>query len=124
MHSLDRPIYKLSENSYSSGIGLPNGPAARANIRYHRGTRQCFEGGVASAHCSARVVAADRRTRAETRFQAFRSGGTRVRSDRPGEAASCRLPRLLNQADAVSERAQLLRRGDTGVLKVAASPQF
>jgi DNA-binding transcriptional LysR family regulator len=31
---------------------------------------------------------------------------------------------LLNHADAVSERAQLLRRGDTGVLKVAASPQF
>ncbi|MGE0853198.1 MAG: LysR family transcriptional regulator [Geminicoccaceae bacterium] len=31
---------------------------------------------------------------------------------------------LLNDASAVSERAQLLRRGDTGVLKVAASPQF
>jgi DNA-binding transcriptional LysR family regulator len=30
---------------------------------------------------------------------------------------------LLNYASAVSERAQLLRRGDTGILKVAASPQ-
>ena len=30
---------------------------------------------------------------------------------------------LLNHADAVGERAQLLRRGDTGVLKLAASPQ-
>lgn len=31
---------------------------------------------------------------------------------------------LLNHANAVGERAQQLRRGDTGVLKVAASPQF
>ena len=30
---------------------------------------------------------------------------------------------LLNYANAIGERAQLLRRGDTGVLKVAASPQ-
>lgn len=34
----------------------------------------------------------------------------------------CRV--LLNYARALGERAQLLRRGDTGVLKVAASPQF
>ena len=31
---------------------------------------------------------------------------------------------LLSQATAIGERAQLLRHGDTGVLKVAASPQF
>jgi DNA-binding transcriptional LysR family regulator len=31
---------------------------------------------------------------------------------------------LLNYAGAIGERAQLLRRGDTGVLKVAASPQM
>src|SRR6186997_573496 len=31
---------------------------------------------------------------------------------------------LLNYAEALDERAQLLRRGETGVLKVAASPQF
>jgi DNA-binding transcriptional LysR family regulator len=31
---------------------------------------------------------------------------------------------LLSYAGALGERAQLLRRGDTGVLKVAASPQF
>jgi DNA-binding transcriptional LysR family regulator len=34
----------------------------------------------------------------------------------------CRV--LLNYAQALGEHAQLLRRGDTGVLKVAASPQF
>src|SRR5512145_1779346 len=34
----------------------------------------------------------------------------------------CRV--LLSYANALSEHAQLLRRGDTGVLKVAASPQF
>jgi len=36
--------------------------------------------------------------------------------------ADCRA--LLNYASALDERAQLLRRGDTGVLKVAASPQI
>src|SRR5690349_17102452 len=36
--------------------------------------------------------------------------------------ADCR--GLLNYAEAVGERAQLFRRGDTGVLRVAASPQF
>jgi DNA-binding transcriptional LysR family regulator len=34
----------------------------------------------------------------------------------------CRI--LLSYANAVGERAQMLRRGDTGTLKVAASPQF
>jgi DNA-binding transcriptional LysR family regulator len=36
--------------------------------------------------------------------------------------SDCRI--LLNYASALGERAQLLRRGDTGVLKVAASPQI
>src|SRR5882757_3268986 len=36
--------------------------------------------------------------------------------------ADCRV--LLNYASTLGERAQLLRRGDTGVLKVAASPQI
>lgn len=36
--------------------------------------------------------------------------------------SDCRV--LLNYVSALGERAQLLRRGDTGVLKVAASPQF
>src|SRR5215470_3151940 len=35
--------------------------------------------------------------------------------------AGCRL--LLNSATAVKEQAQLLRQGDTGVLKIAGSPQ-
>ncbi|MCG2641486.1 MULTISPECIES: LysR family transcriptional regulator [Bradyrhizobium] len=34
----------------------------------------------------------------------------------------CRV--LLNQANAIGERAQLLQRGETGVLRLAASPQF
>jgi DNA-binding transcriptional LysR family regulator len=34
----------------------------------------------------------------------------------------CRV--LLNQANAIGERAQLLRQGETGVLRLAASPQF
>src|SRR5258707_13979347 len=36
--------------------------------------------------------------------------------------SDCRV--LLNYANALGERAQLLRRGDTGVLKVASSPQI
>jgi DNA-binding transcriptional LysR family regulator len=36
--------------------------------------------------------------------------------------SDCRV--LLNYAQALGERAQMLRRGDAGVLKVAASPQF
>jgi LysR family nitrogen assimilation transcriptional regulator len=36
--------------------------------------------------------------------------------------SDCRV--LLNYASALSERAQLLRRGETGTLKVATSPQF
>lgn len=36
--------------------------------------------------------------------------------------SDCRV--LLNYAQALGDRAQMLRRGDTGVLKVAASPQF
>jgi LysR family nitrogen assimilation transcriptional regulator len=36
--------------------------------------------------------------------------------------ADCRV--LLNYASALGERAQLLRRGDTGVLRIAASPQI
>src|SRR5215475_9792224 len=31
---------------------------------------------------------------------------------------------LLNQANAIGERAYMLRSGETGVLRVAASPQF
>lgn len=41
-----------------------------------------------------------------------------------GEQLLVDCQRLLNQAAAVGERAQLLRRGETGVLRVAASPQF
>jgi DNA-binding transcriptional LysR family regulator len=50
--------------------------------------------------------------------------GRRLRLTGEGEQLLSDCRGLLNYASAVGERAQLLRRGDTGVLKVAASPQF
>lgn len=50
--------------------------------------------------------------------------GRRLRLTGEGEQLLEECRSLLNQADAVGERAELLRRGDTGVLKIAASPQF
>ena len=49
--------------------------------------------------------------------------GRRLRLTGEGEQllSACRV--LLNCASAVTEQAQLLRRGDTGVLKIAGSPQ-
>src|SRR5262249_1952029 len=41
-----------------------------------------------------------------------------------GEQLLVDFQHLLSQAAAVGERAQLLRRGETGVLRFAASPQF
>jgi LysR family nitrogen assimilation transcriptional regulator len=50
--------------------------------------------------------------------------GRRLRLTGEGEQLLNDCRALLNYASAVGERAQMLRRGDTGVLKVAASPQF
>jgi DNA-binding transcriptional LysR family regulator len=50
--------------------------------------------------------------------------GRRLRLTGEGEQLLNDCRGLLNYAGAVGERAQLLRRGDAGVLKVAASPQF
>jgi len=50
--------------------------------------------------------------------------GRRLRLTDEGEQLLNECRALLNYAAAVHERAQLLRRGDTGVLKLAASPQF
>jgi DNA-binding transcriptional LysR family regulator len=57
-------------------------------------------------------------------FRLFDRVGRRLVLTGEGEQllADCR--GLLNYASAVGERAQLLRGGDTGTLKVAASPQF
>ena len=59
----------------------------------------------------------------ELGFRLFDRVGRRLALTSGGEQflGDCR--GLLNHADAVGERAQLLRRGDTGVLKLAASPQ-
>jgi DNA-binding transcriptional LysR family regulator len=60
----------------------------------------------------------------ELGFKLFDRIGRRLVLTGEGEqvVADCR--GLLSHAAAVDERAQLLRRGDTGTLKVAASPQF
>lgn len=56
-------------------------------------------------------------------FRLFDRIGRRLALTSEGEQFRSDCRSLLNYADAVGERAQLLRRGDTGVLKVAASPQ-
>jgi DNA-binding transcriptional LysR family regulator len=50
--------------------------------------------------------------------------GSRLVLSGEGEQMLVECRALLNHAQAVGERAHLLGRGDTGVLKVAASPQF
>ena len=50
--------------------------------------------------------------------------GRRLVLTTAGEELLCDCRGLLSQATAIGERAQLLRLGDTGVLRVAASPQF
>jgi len=60
----------------------------------------------------------------ELGLKLFDRVGSRLLLTGEGEQllGDCRV--LLNHANALSERAQLLRRGDTGVLKVATSPQI
>jgi DNA-binding transcriptional LysR family regulator len=50
--------------------------------------------------------------------------GRRLRLTGAGEQLLKDCRALLSQASAVGERARILRQGDTGVLRVAASPQF
>jgi LysR family nitrogen assimilation transcriptional regulator len=59
----------------------------------------------------------------ELGFKLFDRVGRRLLMTSEGEQLLSDCRGLLNFASAVGERAQLLRRGDTGVLKVAASPQ-
>jgi DNA-binding transcriptional LysR family regulator len=61
---------------------------------------------------------------AELGVKLFDRVGRRLRLTGEGEQLLDDCRNLLNSASAVGERAQLLRRGNTGVLKVAASPQF
>lgn len=60
----------------------------------------------------------------EVGFKLFDRVGRRLVLTGEGEQLLKDCRSLLNHASALDERAQLLRRGDTGVLKVAASPQF
>jgi DNA-binding transcriptional LysR family regulator len=60
----------------------------------------------------------------ELGLKLFDRVGRRLRLTGEGEQLLNDCRGLLNYAGAIGERAQLLRRGDTGVLKVAASPQF
>jgi DNA-binding transcriptional LysR family regulator len=60
----------------------------------------------------------------ELGLKLFDRVGRRLRLTGEGEQLLNDCRGLLNHASVVGERAQLLRRGDTGVLKVAASPQF
>jgi DNA-binding transcriptional LysR family regulator len=59
----------------------------------------------------------------ELGFKLFDRVGRRLLLTSEGEQLLSDCRGLLNYASAVGERAQLLRRGDMGVLKVAASPQ-
>ena len=59
----------------------------------------------------------------ELGFKLFDRVGRRLLLTGEGEQLLSDCRGLLNYATAVGERAQLLRRRDTGVLKVAASPQ-
>lgn len=59
----------------------------------------------------------------ELGFKLFDRVGRRLLLTGEGEQLLSDCRGLVNYATAVGERAQLLRRGDTGVLKVAASPQ-
>jgi DNA-binding transcriptional LysR family regulator len=59
----------------------------------------------------------------ELGFKLFDRVGRRLLLTGEGEQLLSDCRGLLNYASALSERAQLLRRGETGVLKVAASPQ-
>lgn len=59
----------------------------------------------------------------ELGFKLFDRVGRRLRLTGEGEQLLSDCRGLLNHAEAVTERAYLLRRGDTGVLKVSGSPQ-
>lgn len=61
---------------------------------------------------------------AEFGLKLFDRVGRRLVLTNEGEQLLDDCRTLLSSASAIGERAQLLRRGDTGTLKVAASPQF
>jgi DNA-binding transcriptional LysR family regulator len=65
-----------------------------------------------------------RKLEEELGFRLFDRVGRRLVLTGEGEQVLGDCRGLLNYASALGERAQLLRRGDTGTLKMAASPQF
>ena len=60
----------------------------------------------------------------ELGLKLFDRVGRRLLLTGEGEQLLSECRGLLNAADSIGERAQLLRRGETGVLRIAASPQF
>lgn len=119
-----RPIHNLPYRRCRSGIG------AIMNLRFALTFVTVADlGTVSSAAKRLRIAqpALSRQIGAfeqELGLKLFDRIGSRLVLTGEGEQllAGCRA--LLNYASSLGERAQLLRRGDTGVLKVAASPQI
>src|SRR5215207_8496596 len=109
---------------------MPNRHRGDMNLRYARTFVTVAElGTVSKAAVRLRIAqpALSRQISAfeqELGLKLFDRVGSRLVLTGEGEQflGDCRV--LLNYADALGERAQLLRRGDTGVLKVATSPQI
>jgi DNA-binding transcriptional LysR family regulator len=109
---------------------MPNWHRRNMNLRYARTFVTVAElGTVSKAAIGLRIAqpALSRQISAfeqELGLKLFDRVGSRLVLTGEGEEllADCRV--LLNYASALGERAQLLRRGDTGVLKFATSPQI
>ena len=86
------------------------GTVAKAAVRLH----------VAQPALSRQIISLEQ----ELGFKLFDRVGRRLVLTGEGEQLLGDCRGLLSYASALDERAQLLRRGDTGTLKVAASPQF
>jgi DNA-binding transcriptional LysR family regulator len=100
------------------------------NLRYARTFVTVAELGTmskAAAHLRVAQPALSRQISAfeqELGLRLFDRVGTRLVLTGEGDQLLSDCRALLNYASAVGERAQLLQRGDTGVLKVASSPQI
>jgi DNA-binding transcriptional LysR family regulator len=100
------------------------------NLRYARTFVTVAEVGTVSGAATRLRIAQPALSRQISAFEQelglklFDRAGSRLVLTGEGEQllSDCRV--LLNYASALGERAQLLRRGDTGVLKVATSPQI
>ncbi len=117
-----RPIHIFSEILCSGGISGRE-PSTGPDVSDRGRARHRLEGCFAAACRPAGLVQADHRSRAGAGLAAVRPGRAPSLLTGEGEQliAGCRL--LLNSVSSLKEQAQLLRQGDTGVLKIAGSPQ-